>query len=166
MAFICSKSQRYLDGRPLIKIPSRTIEWRPFILKENSELFLHRYLESFAADALDHFLVQSRYPGSVDGDVSKHPHYALIRSLMPLISKCITSPRTIKLGKLDHLRRLLVRQSANAGYERFDNAVEVGKEGTLSSREVPLMSAEKILFEVQQAGQGINGGMNRYISQH
>ena len=122
-------------------------------------------MESFAIDALEHFLVNSEYPGSVE-DVSKHLHYAQIRSLMPLRSRCITSPRTVNLGKLDHLRRLLVRQGNNAGYARLDNIMEVENNGVVSSRQVPLMTAGEILYKVQQAGQGINGGMDRCVSLH
>jgi hypothetical protein len=52
-----SKSQRYLDDRQLVDMPSRTIEWRGFDIQNDSEKYIYSYLESFAADALDRFLL-------------------------------------------------------------------------------------------------------------
>ena len=160
-----SKSQRYLDGSSLVKIPSRTIEWRSFTLERNSEQYLYRYLELFAADALNKFLSQilpqMLDPESDPESVIQLPHYALIKSLFDLISRCITSPQTIILKKLDHLRRLL-------GVERrlFENVINdrqnMGNGQTVY--EVPVMSAEDALYRVQQAGKGNNGGMNRYVT--
>ena len=170
---INSKTQRYLDGRFLIKIPPRTIEWRPFILTSDSELFLHRYLETFAADALEHFLSRPENLESAEC-VTKYPHYAMIRSLMSLISRCITSPRTINLRNLDHLRRLLGNtqyhtQRSDDSASRIEIQISAAKKSYLARARdmvetlVPLMTAEEILFRVQQAGQGVNGGMNRCV---
>jgi SNF2-related domain len=156
-----SKTQSYLDGRPLVVIPGRTIEWRSFTLDITSELYLFQYLESFAADALVRFLSES--PGAVQGrEIARLPHYALIRSLLGLISRCITNPKTITLKKLDHLRRILVGDRGNHQLQvPQHNPIMNGEDEYPDRPLVALMTAEQVLFEVQQAGQGANGGMNR-----
>lgn len=155
-----SKTQTYIDGRPLVVIPGRTIEWRSFELEMTSERFLFQYLESFAADALVRFLSES--PTAVHGkDIARLPHYALIRSLMGLISRCITNPRTVTLKKLDHLRRILVGERGNHQLQVPQIAPILHGDEHPDRPLVSLMTAEQALFEVQQAGQGANGGMNR-----
>ena len=59
-----------------------------------------------------------------------------------------------------------MRQGNNAGYARLDNIMEVENNGVVSSRQVPLMTAGEIHYKVQQAGQGINRGMDRCVSLH
>lgn len=98
-----SKSQRYLDDRQLVDMPSRTIEWRGFDIQNDSEKYIFKYLESFAADALDRFLLQL----NDQTNINRSPHYAHIRSLLSVISKCITAPNNTYLRKIDHLRRML-----------------------------------------------------------
>lgn len=158
-----SKTQSYLDGRPLVVIPGRTIEWRSFAVEAPSELYLLQYLEAFAADALVRFL--SEYPGAVQGrEIARLPHYALIRSLLGLISRCISSPKTITLKKLDHMRRILVGERGERGNHQLQGPLNNHIPGGDEYEERPLvalMTAEQVLFEVQQAGQGANGGMNR-----
>ena len=39
-----SKTQRYTDGRCLVSMPARTVEWRPFDLTTDSEIYIHTYL--------------------------------------------------------------------------------------------------------------------------
>ena len=45
-----TKSQRYLDGSPLVRIPSRSIEWRSVDLGDDR--LPYQYMESFACEAL------------------------------------------------------------------------------------------------------------------
>ena len=157
-----SKTQCYYDGRPLVVIPGRTIEWRSFTLEITSEKYLFQYLEAFAADALMRFLSES--PGGIQGrEITRLPHYALIRSILGLISRCITNPRTMTLNKLDHLRRILMGERVNHQVNLMQMHPVMNGDDEYPDRPlVALMSAEQALFEVQQAGQGANGGMNRY----
>lgn len=155
-----SKTQTYLDGRPLVSIPSRTIEWRPIEIENNSEKYILHFLAVLAADACGKFL-STEHGFQADRRVGSLPHFAIIRSLLGLMSRCLTSPRTLILKKLDHIKRLLVDirlNSAPHGMLRREEGSK-GENGDV----VPLMSAEQVLFALQQVGQGANGGLNRYV---
>jgi hypothetical protein len=41
--------QRYLDNRPLISIPQRTIVWHPVNALSESEMYCYAYIEIHAA---------------------------------------------------------------------------------------------------------------------
>ena len=152
-----SKTQTYLNGRPLVSIPSRTIEWRPIEIENNSEKYIFHFLAVLAADACGKFL-STEHGYQADRRVGSLPHFAIIRSLLGLMSRCLTSPRTLILKKLDHIKRLLVDIRLNHGMLRR----EEGNKGE-NGDSVPLMSAEQVLFALQQVGQGANGGLNRYV---
>lgn len=155
-----SKSQICVDGTPIISIVGRKIEWRPFAIENNSEQYLLKYLEAFAADALVAFL---RTP--VEGsDITALPHYGILKSLVGLMSRCITGARTLDLRHLDHVRRLLLgtRLTHSQAPSRGNGGKVEGGVGGWDTFQVPLMTAEQILHLLQQSGQGLNGGMNRY----
>lgn len=60
-----SKSQRYIaDGRPLVNMPPRTVEWRPVKIQSRSEQYLFKWLESFSADAFEDFKANFDHRGS------------------------------------------------------------------------------------------------------
>ena len=157
-----SKSQVCVDGSPIISIVGRKIEWRPFTIEDDSEQYLLKYLESFAADALVAFL---RIP--VEGsDITTQPNYGILRSLVGVMSRCITDPRTLDLRHLDHIRRLLLgSRLTHSQAPARGGGVEVERDSAGSDKfDVPLMTAEHVLHALQQAGQGLNGGMNRYYT--
>jgi hypothetical protein len=154
-----SKTQTYLDGRPLVSIPSRTIEWRPIEIDNNSEKYIFHFLAVLAADACGKFL-STEHGFQVDRRVWSMPHFAIIRSLLGLMSRFLTSPRTLILKKLDHIKRLLVDIRINITTHGMLRGEEGGKGE--NGDVVPLMSAEQVLFALQQVGQGANGGLNRY----
>ena len=155
-----SKTQTYLDGRPLVSIPSRTIEWRPIEIENNSEKFVFHFLAVLAADACGKFL-STEHGFQADRRVWSMPHFAIIRSLLGLMSRFLTSPRTLILKKLDHIKRLLVDIRINITTHGMMRREEGGKGE--NGDVVPLMSAEQVLFALQQVGQGANGGLNRYV---
>lgn len=140
-----SKSQRYLDGRPLLKIPSRTIEWRGFDITGSSEVYIQEYLAEFAASCVAKFL--SRIERERDGSISfqklaRAPNFALVKSLVALMSKALSSPGTLTLLHLDHLRRVLL--AADFGVI-LDEATK-GKLGAIPL--LPGMTALQILQSV------------------
>ncbi|KAJ1430449.1 SNF2 family N-terminal domain-containing protein, partial [Ochromonadaceae sp. CCMP2298] len=107
-----AKSQRYVLGdKPLIKLPARSIEWRGFDFQHADEEFALRYIEAFAADALERFAATQ---GSLDNWGSR-PHFAHLRNLVGVMSRCISHPSCVNLLNLDHVRRLLV-QGAGGGW--------------------------------------------------
>ena len=141
-----SKSQRYIaDNRKLVKIPERTIEWRPFQISDGHEKYIVKYLEHFAAEA---FLNMYALNNDIS-DLLVTPHYSQIKSLQQLISKCITDTQSLPLPQLDHLRRLLLfaKNSLHANISDFN--------------ELPLLTAEEALAVVQMGGMGVAGGMNK-----
>ena len=154
-----SKTQTYLDGRPLVSIPSRTIEWRPIVIENISEKYIFHFLAVLAADACGKFL-STENGFQADRRVWSMPHFSIIRSLLGLMSRCLTSPRTLILKKLDHIKRLLVDIRLNITHGMLRR-----EEGSKSENGdvVPLMSAEQVLFALQQVGQGANGGLNRCV---
>jgi hypothetical protein len=167
-------------------MPSRRIEWRPFELQTGSEAYLFRYLESFAADCLVKFLreIERLQRDREDGTavhLSRVANYAQVRSLLSIISRCITAPGSIQLRQLDHLRRMLLPGVVAAapaaavgggmgaygdGMFAFGGAGGIGGGGGSGGgggggRKVQLMTAEQVLQTVQAAGAGVGGGMNR-----
>ena len=151
-----SKTQRYLDGRQLVKMPARTIEWKGFDLSHPSETFLFRYLECFAADALKIFLDSFHEPSHANNDSNNNtstatsfmrsPHYSHIRNLLALISRCLTHPKTIQLRKLDHLRRMLL-----SNWQQYSTTAVGDRNSSSSSSSairdgdgVQIMSAEQV----------------------
>jgi SNF2-related domain len=155
-----SKTQTYLDGRPLVSIPSRTIEWRPIDIENNSEKYIFHFLAVLAADACGKFL-SPEHGFQADRRVWSMPHFAIIRSLLGLMSRFLTSPRTLILKKLDHIKRLLVDIRINISLHGMMRREDGGKGE--NGDVVPLMSAEQVLFALQQVGQGANGGLNRFV---
>ena len=145
-----SKSQQYLDGRPLVKMAPRTIEYKGFALACEEEKYVLTYLGAFAADALQRFLEENRLLGGAAGPVSKAPMYMRIKSLLPLISRAITHTETINLQNLDHLRRMF-------------NASRAAMAKLVSGAAVQILPPDAILQILQSAGQGALGGssMNR-----
>ena len=77
------------------------------------------------------------------------------------MSRCLTSPKTLILKNLDHIKRLLVDIRLNSASNGM-----LGRGGGVRGNVVPLMSAELVLFALQQVGQGANGGLNRYLTAH
>ena len=146
-----SKSQRYVDGRPLVKMAPRTVEYKGFQLAIDEERYVLTYLQAFAADALRRFLDEARLLGAAAGPVSKAPMYMRVRSLLPLISRAITHTETISLQQLDHLRRIF--NSSRAAMAKL-----------VEGSDVQILPAEVVLQILQGAGQGALGGgasMNR-----
>jgi hypothetical protein len=148
-----SKGQSYLDGRPIVALPTRTVEWRGFDLNLASELYLYKYLENFAAEALRHSLIVIEV--EEDKPFLKSPRFLLLKSLVGLLSECITSPTTVDLRKLDNLRRRLLPVILPQHAVHAPNPV-----GGVGSG-VPKMSAGSALQQLQAIGQGVAGGLNR-----
>merc|ERR1711916_332479 len=96
-----SKGQSYSDGRPLVKMPPRTVEWRPFEISNScGELYLIKSLEIFMADALERFMVNAG--DSSDGNsITRVENYPQVRSLLGLFSRLVSHPSAIALGSLD-----------------------------------------------------------------
>ena len=155
-----SKTQTYLDGRSLVSIPSRTIEWRSIDITNDSEKHIFQYLSTLAADACGKFL-STEHGFQADRRVGSLPHFSIIKSLLGLMSRCLTSPKTLILKNLDHIKRLLLDIRLNSASNGM-----LGRGGGVRGNVVPLMSAEQVLFALQQVGQGANGGLNRYLTVH
>ena len=147
-----TKSQRYVDGRPLVSIVSRTIEYRGVQLQQSSERYLFAYLESFAADSLEMFLKEAEERNEENPQpLARLKNFNMIKGLLSLISKCLTHPSIVSLTQLDHLRRILTSTAARKLREQLRD----------DEHPVPLMSVEQILHVVNSVGAGAGGGMNR-----
>ncbi len=60
----------------IVKIPGRTIEWRPVQLTDTTEVYIHHYLQHFAATALTRFidsLISNRTITAPAATHSNHP---------------------------------------------------------------------------------------------
>ena len=164
-----SKTQRYVDGRCLVSMPARTVEWRAFELTTDAEVYIHTYLEIFAADALHRFLGNPD-TASFHGMV-RSANYGHVRSLLALISRMLTSPNTVVLRRLDHLRRMLVNpamlQLHNQFHAPYVNPFNGAGGGGVDEGEpaeppvVRQMRVQEIVDELTMAGGGRGGGMNR-----
>ena len=172
-----SKNQRYLDGRPLVKMPARVIEWRPFEVIDNAELFLLKWFEVFCADAFQSFIDGVALS---DRDAAVAPQYAHIRGLVAITSRLLTHPSSLTLSSLDHIRRLLGAAVFHfQGHNTANHNIAPGAGGqsamtatagasgasggrsAASGPKIPLMEPMEILQIVQGAGLGFAGGMNR-----
>ncbi|CAM9152561.1 unnamed protein product, partial [Ectocarpus fasciculatus] len=140
-----TKSQRYItSGEPLVTLPARTIEFKPFELTEKYERCAYDYIASFAADSLLDFMDDSQLDHTADSTRWRNvPRYAQLRGLMSVMSRCITSAAAIDLRSLDHLRRLLSSRRA---------AVIANAVGAPGSRDIPVLSAEDVVDAVADSG--------------
>ena len=151
-----SKSQTYIDGRSLVAMPPRTVEWRGFHIRNHSELYISSYLHEFAIDAFVNFMKQFNQSNpDVSSEVaevnrlSRGSNYGQIKSLIGLISKAITHASAISLTQLDHLKRMLCTIK-NVKFLQTN-------EGSL----IKLMNAKDALTLLQMGGMGTGGGLNR-----
>ena len=145
-----------MDGRPLVEMPARTIEWRPFEMQDVAEVFLYRFLSSFAADCLDGLLEATNREGGTSS-IAHSPHFSHVRGLLGLISRCITAPGSLNLRQLDHLRRML-----GGAYVQGMNVFRLpAASGANAAGGIPLMTPDEVLQAVQSAGAGFAGGLNR-----
>ena len=145
-----------MDGRPLVEMPARTIEWRPFEMQDVAEVFLYRFLSSFAADCLDGLLEATNREGGTSS-IAHSPHFSHVRGLLGLISRCITAPGSLNLRQLDHLRSML-----GGAYVQGMNVFRLpAASGANAAGGIPLMTPDEVLQAVQSAGAGFAGGLNR-----
>jgi SNF2 family DNA or RNA helicase len=142
-----SKSQTYLDGRSLVPLLPRTIEWRGFDVTSDSELYILRYLEIFAADTMTKMLDNESSITQFDSN----PHLVQLKSLLGIISRALTHPTSCCLIALDHLKRML-------GSDRIDMIRHIIDS---SSESIPILPADQVLEMLQQVGSGRDGGLNR-----
>lgn len=64
--------QTYLDGRPLLSLPARTIAWVPVERLSASEKFVYSYLEVLAAKECARLVEQVRPNGRREGGWKAH----------------------------------------------------------------------------------------------
>jgi hypothetical protein len=140
-----SKSQRYIDGAPLVIMPHRAVEWRPVVLSR-AETLIYHYIESFAAEAVERFLGHSVQADAED--IAEARDYRYVRSLVGILSRCCTHPGAVDLINLDHIRRFLLPQ------QRFGAASDSG------INKVVVLTPDAILSRVQSVGMGFMGGLN------
>jgi hypothetical protein len=144
-----TKNQRVIEtNQPLIKMPSRTIEWRGVELT-GDDRFVYEYLEAFAADAYEQFLERQ----SSGEDFSKSKFSGQLKSLYSILSRCCTHTSALSLQNVDHLRRILVKSTLP---QQFFTTSSDSEEVT-----IPLLSPEEVLNRVQSLGSGVAGGLNR-----
>jgi hypothetical protein len=147
-----TKNQRnLLTNEPLIQMPSRTIEWRGVELN-GDDRFIYEYLESFAADAYEQYL--ERHSGNEESQLWSKSQSGQLKSLYSLLSRCCTHTSAISLQNLDHLRRILVRNSYLSAHVPTTNA-------ETNEVTIPLLTPEEVLNRVQSLGSGVAGGLNR-----
>jgi SNF2 family DNA or RNA helicase len=152
-----SKSQRYEDGRKLVEMPPRTIEWRGFDLESKSELYVIKYLENMAAESFIKFMMNAEDDDAVMDRTAvlrliNAPNYSQIKSLLALISKTITGVGSVSLHVIDHLRRLLISDI---------NPIMILNNHGDNDNAIPLMIPEHALAILQSGGMGTAGGFNR-----
>ncbi|KAG5182298.1 SNF2 family N-terminal domain-containing protein [Tribonema minus] len=97
-----SKGQKYLDGRPLLELPARTIEWAPVRLGEGdpSELYVYAYLELLCRGVCAHVMRTARgAPARRD--------YLRLQGLLSLLQKAAVHPSLVRIQTLDTLKRSL-----------------------------------------------------------
>lgn len=140
-----SKSQRYIDGTPLVLMPHRAVEWRPVVMNRTETLIYH-YIDSFAAEAVKRFLRHAGAEGAAD--LAQTRDYRYVRSLVGILSRCCTHPGAVDLTNLDHLRRFLLPNRP------FGSATDDGL------NKVVLLTPDAILSRVQSVGMGFMGGLN------
>ncbi|CAM9858108.1 unnamed protein product [Ectocarpus sp. 6 AP-2014] len=119
-----SKSQTYVDGRPLVKIPARTVEWRGVEFSSAVESgqysnasapharYVYKYLENLCATVCrkmeENIARESSAGGSAGGAEANgmgRREFTKLKSLLALMQKASTHPGLVNLGQLDMLKR-------------------------------------------------------------
>jgi hypothetical protein len=144
-----SKTQRYIDtNKRLVSMPERTIEWKGFSINNNysgyggqSEYYLIKYLERFAADAFCHFI---RFGGGQQGI-----NHGQLRHFVSWISMAITNIGDIPLAKLDYFQRVMRPVMPRLFGETVANG---------SASDIIVMSPQDALAHLQSQSRGNNQG--------
>ncbi|CAN0064539.1 unnamed protein product [Scytosiphon promiscuus] len=119
-----SKSQTYVDGRPLVKIPARTVEWRGVDFSAAPEYgqygnssapharYVYKYLENLCATVcrkMEETLPRRSAPGAASGagqsNAMGRREFTKLKSLLTLMQKASTHPALVNLNQLDTLKR-------------------------------------------------------------
>jgi hypothetical protein len=155
-----SKAQTYLDGRPLISIPKRTIVWQPIETLSPSQRFVYLYIELVAAKECQRFLTQppdeeegeGRGKGSRRKSAAKH---AKLRALLFDLQRVLLHPSLVQLEKLDTIKRSLLVQ------ERILSAMTMGED---DGSGIPKLRIDDLLLRLQSVGASRPGGMTRDVN--
>jgi len=146
-----SKSQTYLDGRPLVHLPSRSLEWVPVDFRTglagDSDAFIYWFLEMLFTKEIgriqDTAIETNIMP---DRRVTNR-----MRAYFMLLQRAATDPACLKLEQVDQLVRRIMGTGFN---NNRDNTTDNG---------IPALTADEVLRMVQLGGAGRTGGLNRDV---
>ena len=118
-----NKGQRYIDGKPLVKIPPRTIEWRGFEIEDHNEKYVLATMELFMATALDRFMASAsvRATNNNAAAIVTLPNYVRLKGLLALMSKMLSHPSSVPISAIDHIWRLLA-PPAHINYDVYEGS--------------------------------------------
>eukprot|EP00752_Nemacystus_decipiens_P012660 g11214.t1 len=149
-----SKSQTYVDGRPLVKIPVRTVEWRGVdfsAMPESGQYanasapharYVYKYLEHLCATVCRKMEESAAAfaggaagggaggaAGGAEANGMGRREFTRLKSLLSLMQKASTHPALVNLGQLDLIKRSIQAVAPTAPHVQLHWVLHPGHMG-------------------------------------
>lgn len=152
-----SKAQKYLDGRPLLTIPSRIITWHPVECRHESERYIYSYIEHLAStecEKLAEHLINNEEAAESIITTTRGGSHAKLRALLWALQRSSTHPSLVNLSQLDALKRSL---------QTFHM---LNLQGANGEGAIPKLRVDDVLLRLQGLGASRAGGLNRDVGRN